>query len=686
MLSGAPPTALDDTYSVGPINPLSIDSINDGPGSRLTEGVTDPGPGGGGISISDQQFVMIRFQVSTIDPIRTYEIGGQFGGFRGNGNIFGAIVALTDINDVPDSVDLSTPDVLGTTLIPVFNEADPDRSFITSGKLSLELSRGFYAAVFGSGKFGATSDGFSPFVSSQNTNTYFSSTGGWSGTPNHTIHAFVQSAGVFGGVLANDSDPEGDELTATVESGPTSGVLNFLPDGRFTYDPNDGFTGLDSFRYTVSDDTSQRTATAYINVAAFNPQRLPATRGDAYLVTPPGPYEGASVLGNDQGVGLTAQRLTGPSHGTLEFRPDGTFTYTPDIGFSGEDTFLYRAQMGTLQSAVAPVVLNVAPVNDAPDANDDVYRIEADETLMSGMGERLATAVYFTDEQRSNLGKIDLDGENLGEVRGIIGSASSIALDLEHNYVYWYIGAAEYRIYRAPLSGGPQELVVQMPSVDIGGGARDNPSVRDLAIDAAAGKLYWTTNSVQDVYPAKVSRSNLDGTQIEDLWTIPQGFPEGIDLDLAARKVYWTNDGQVLRTDMEEPRTVDVVGQSNAFDGIHAVALDVSRGKVYWAEGESFGAFRIRRANLDGSGAEPVLHLPRDSRVADLAIDPRAAACTGATGGSTRSIAPTSTAPIRRSCSVTACRTPTASHSTSSSPTTTSTACWPTTKTWTTTR
>jgi VCBS repeat-containing protein len=622
LLSGAPPTALDDTYAVGPVNPLSIDSINDGPGSRLMQGASDPGPSGGGIAIGDNQFVMIRFQVPAPDPVRTFEMGGQFGGFRGNGYIFGAIVALTDENDVPDSVDLSTPDVLGTTLIPVFNEADPDRSFITRGKLSVEISRGFYAAVFGSGKFGATSDGFSPFVSMPNSDTYFSSNGGWSAMGNHTIHAFVQSANAIGGVLANDSDPEGDPLTATVEAGPTNGVLRFFADGRFSYDPNDGFTGIDSFRYSVSDGSSQSTATAYINVEQFNPQNLPTTRGDAYFVTPPGPYEGASVLGNDRGIGLVAHRLTGPAHGTLDFRADGTFTYTPEVGFSGEDTFLYRVQMGTLLSAVAPVVLTVAPVNDPPDANDDVYRIEAGETLMSGMGERLATAVYFTDEQRPNLGKIDLDGENLSQVRDIVGSASSIALDLVHNYVYWYIGAAEYRIYRAPLSGGPQELVVQMPSVDIGGGARDNPSVRDLAIDAEAGKLYWTTNSVQEVYAAKVSRSNLDGSEIEDLWTIPQGFPQGIDLDLAARKVYFTNDRQVLRTDMEEPRTVEVVGQSNAFEGIHSVALDVSRGKVYWAEGESFGASRIRRANLDGSGSEGVLALPRNSQVADLAIDP----------------------------------------------------------------
>ncbi len=279
MLSGAPPTALDDTYAVGPINPLSIDSINDGPGFRLLGGVPDPGSGGGGIAIMDEQFVMMRFSFATSGPMRTYEMGGQFGGFRGNGYIFGAIVALSGANDVPDSVDLSTPDVLGTTLIPVFNEADPDRSFITSGKLSVELAPGYYAAVFGSGKFGATSDGFSPFVSMPNDNTYFSNNGGWSATSNHTIHAFVQAAGAIGGVLANDTDPEGDPLTASVVSGPSGGALNFFADGRFTYDPSDGFTGLDSFRYTVSDGTSQRTATAYINVRNSTPRTCRAHGG-----------------------------------------------------------------------------------------------------------------------------------------------------------------------------------------------------------------------------------------------------------------------------------------------------------------------------------------------------------------------------------------------------------------------
>jgi hypothetical protein len=50
------------------------------------------------------------------------------------------------------------------------------------------------------------------------------------------------------------------------------------------------------------------------------------------------------VLSNDAGVSLitSAQLLAKPLHGQLTFRPDGTFDYTPDDGYSGEDRFLYR--------------------------------------------------------------------------------------------------------------------------------------------------------------------------------------------------------------------------------------------------------------------------------------------------------------------------------------------------------
>lgn len=55
------------------------------------------------------------------------------------------------------------------------------------------------------------------------------------------------------GVLANDVDANGDALTAMLVSGTASGTLDLAGDGSFTYLPNAGFKGNDSFRYRASD-------------------------------------------------------------------------------------------------------------------------------------------------------------------------------------------------------------------------------------------------------------------------------------------------------------------------------------------------------------------------------------------------------------------------------------------------
>ncbi len=51
------------------------------------------------------------------------------------------------------------------------------------------------------------------------------------------------------GVLANDSDPEEDPLTAVLITGPTQGSVSLSANGAFTYTPNPKFLGMDSFTY-----------------------------------------------------------------------------------------------------------------------------------------------------------------------------------------------------------------------------------------------------------------------------------------------------------------------------------------------------------------------------------------------------------------------------------------------------
>jgi len=59
------------------------------------------------------------------------------------------------------------------------------------------------------------------------------------------------------GVLANDTDADGDSLTATIVKLPDHGLLAFNDDGSFTYTPEADYFGADGFIYTASDGTDQ---------------------------------------------------------------------------------------------------------------------------------------------------------------------------------------------------------------------------------------------------------------------------------------------------------------------------------------------------------------------------------------------------------------------------------------------
>ena len=98
------------------------------------------------------------------------------------------------------------------------------------------------------------------------------------------------------------------------------------------------------------------------------------------------------VLGNDTDAdldALTAQLVTGPAHGTLVFGSDGSFAYTPDLNFSGSDSFAYRVSDGVL-SDDGLVTITVNAVNDAPDAQDDTYTTDEDVALTIAMPGLLA--------------------------------------------------------------------------------------------------------------------------------------------------------------------------------------------------------------------------------------------------------------------------------------------------------
>jgi len=77
-------------------------------------------------------------------------------------------------------------------------------------------------------------------------------------------------------------------------------------------------------------------------------------------------YPNYSVLSNDYSPNgsLTASLVSGPSHGTLNLNPDGSFTYTPAPNYNGPDSFVYQATDPIGLSGQALVSLTIWPVDD----------------------------------------------------------------------------------------------------------------------------------------------------------------------------------------------------------------------------------------------------------------------------------------------------------------------------------
>jgi subtilisin family serine protease len=86
------------------------------------------------------------------------------------------------------------------------------------------------------------------------------------------------------GVLKNDTDADGNPLTATLQSDVTQGTLTLNPNGSFAYTSNRDVFGTDSFTYVANDGTADsNVATVVINLAdpAGTPPRLYPYNGES---------------------------------------------------------------------------------------------------------------------------------------------------------------------------------------------------------------------------------------------------------------------------------------------------------------------------------------------------------------------------------------------------------------------
>ena len=193
--------------------------------------------------------------------------------------------------------------------------------------------------------------------------------------------------GVTTSVLSNDTDPEGNPLTAQLSSGPINGSLTLNANGTFSYTHDGSATTTDVFYYKPTDGFfpgNTTTVTIYINNPANGvSDTIFVMESGTATITSNG---STSVLANDtdpDGDSLTAVKVTNPSKGTVTLNANGTFLYTHNGSNESTDSFTYSANDGKIDSAPITVSINVTGTNDAPVANNDTIIVDIGATATS---------------------------------------------------------------------------------------------------------------------------------------------------------------------------------------------------------------------------------------------------------------------------------------------------------------
>lgn len=184
-------------------------------------------------------------------------------------------------------------------------------------------------------------------------------------------------------VTLNASDVDGDNLTYALVAGPANGSVGDISNNEIIYAPNQDFNGTDTFTYKANDgveDSNEATVTVTIN-----PVDDPPTTENMSVETDEDVALEISFPATDvDGESLSYSIEDWVSNGTLELT-NNIVNYTPDLNWSGNVSFTYKANDGISDSNISTVTINVNAVNDPPVSEDIPVETEEDGATAIGL-------------------------------------------------------------------------------------------------------------------------------------------------------------------------------------------------------------------------------------------------------------------------------------------------------------
>ncbi|MDB5337869.1 MAG: outer rane adhesin like protein, partial [Planctomycetaceae bacterium] len=379
----------------------------------------------------------------TYTPVTGY-IGSDSFSFKVNDGTVNSADALVSIqvtapvNHAPVAASVNIGVVLNTQYVGTLTATDADGNSLTFAAGSTAAAHGT-VQIATSGTFTYTpntgylgSDSFSFKVNDGTVNSADAVVSiQVTAVPNHapvataaSIHTVLNTT--YAGTLTG-TDADGNNLTFAAGSiSAAHGIVVINPNGAFTYTPLTGYTGSDSFSFKVNDGiVNSADATVVVQVTPTN--TAPVATATSIHVIFSTPYSGTLTGTDADGDPLTfSAGSTIAAHGTVQIAANGTFTYTPATNYIGSDSFSFKVNDGTVNSADALVSVQVlAPVNHAPIATPT------------------SITVILNTQFSGGLSGTDADGDTLTFAAGST-SASHGTVVINTNGTFTYTPAAGY--------------------------------------------------------------------------------------------------------------------------------------------------------------------------------------------------------------------------------------------------
>ncbi len=378
-----------------------------------------------------------------------------------------------------------------------------------------------------------------------------------------------------GGLLANDVDPNTGDNSGLTASGPTTGPTNgqatVNADGSFSYNPNPGFTGTDSFTYTVTSSGGTDTATVTLNVAGMmwfvNAAAAPG--GDGRLTDPFNCLVGAGcfdpVAGDDPGDNI--------------FLYTGTYTDTGALTLLNNQKVIGQGtSSGTTLQAAAGVTLpphsDTLPALNGNPGSVTVNSAASGIVVTTGNNNTLRG---FTLGNNGSGAKIFSTAFGTLTVSEVALSGTGTALNLDSGTL-----AATFTSIASTTAAGQGILLDQVAGTltSTGGTTITDPATQGILVTASIADINFGNTTVSDATDAISLQNNSAGTRTFGTITTTGGTGVGF--------LHSTGGG-----------TVNVTGATSITNpGGNGIDIDGSNANL------SFAATTVNKNSTGGTGVD----------------------------------------------------------------------------------